>query len=84
VTKQRRELRANFPAAGLAAGFSAYFPSNTLLQFVDGEAIAKKDDMKEYADRMRAPAHSKVDDLGVVQCVCGSPEVEHPGTAHEG
>jgi rhamnogalacturonyl hydrolase YesR len=39
---------------------------------------------KEYADRMRAAAHSKVDDLGLVQGVCGSPEFDHPGTATEG
>ncbi len=39
---------------------------------------------KVPADRMRAAAHSKVDDLGLVQGVCGSPEFDHPGTATEG
>jgi unsaturated rhamnogalacturonyl hydrolase len=38
----------------------------------------------EKADRLRAAAHSKVDDLGLVQGVCGSPEFDHPGTATEG
>jgi unsaturated rhamnogalacturonyl hydrolase len=36
------------------------------------------------ADRMRAAAHSKVNQLGLVQGVCGSPEFDHPGTATEG
>jgi rhamnogalacturonyl hydrolase YesR len=39
---------------------------------------------KENADKMRAATHSKVDDLGLVQGVCGSPEFDHPGTATEG
>jgi unsaturated rhamnogalacturonyl hydrolase len=39
---------------------------------------------KQKADRMRAAAHSKVDHLGLVQGVCGSPEFDHPGTATEG
>ena len=39
---------------------------------------------KEKADKMRAAAHSKVDHLGLVQGVCGSPEFDHPGTATEG
>ena len=38
----------------------------------------------EKADTMRLAAHSKVDDLGLVQGVCGSPEFDHPGTATEG
>jgi len=33
---------------------------------------------------MRLAAHSKVDELGLVQGVCGSPEFDHPGTATEG
>ncbi len=37
-----------------------------------------------HADTMRAAARGKVDDLGLVQGVCGSPEFEHPGTATEG
>jgi rhamnogalacturonyl hydrolase YesR len=37
-----------------------------------------------HADRMRAAAHAKVDELGLVQGVCGSPEFDHPGTATEG
>ncbi len=36
------------------------------------------------AEKMRAAAHAKVDDLGLVQGVCGSPEFDHPGTATEG
>ncbi|MGA9120651.1 MAG: glycoside hydrolase family 88 protein, partial [Bacteroidota bacterium] len=39
---------------------------------------------KAHADRMRAAVHMKVDDLGLVQGVCGSPEFDHPGTATEG
>lgn len=39
---------------------------------------------KMYADKMRTAAHSKVDNLGLVQGVCGSPEFDHPGTATEG
>lgn len=36
------------------------------------------------ADRMRSAARGKVDALGLVQGVCGSPEFDHPGTATEG
>jgi rhamnogalacturonyl hydrolase YesR len=36
------------------------------------------------ADRMRSASHAKVDELGLVQGVCGSPEFDHPGTATEG
>lgn len=39
---------------------------------------------KEYADRMRTAAQAKVDSLGLVQGVCGSPEFDHAGTATEG
>ncbi len=39
---------------------------------------------KEKADKMRAAAHLKIDELGLVQGVCGSPEFDHPGTATEG
>ena len=39
---------------------------------------------KEQADRLRAAVHNKVDALGFVQGVCGSPEFDHPGTATEG
>ncbi len=42
------------------------------------------DAYKAHADRMRAAVHMKVDDLGLVQGVCGSPEFDHPGTATEG
>jgi unsaturated rhamnogalacturonyl hydrolase len=38
----------------------------------------------EAADRMRAAAHQKVDESGLVQGVCGSPEFEYSGTATEG
>jgi rhamnogalacturonyl hydrolase YesR len=41
-------------------------------------------DYREKADKMRAAAHLKVDNLGLVQGVCGSPEFDHPGTATEG
>lgn len=36
------------------------------------------------ADKMYEAARSKVDELGMVQGVCGSPEFDHPGTATEG
>ena len=36
------------------------------------------------ADALRAAANRKVDTLGLVQGVCGSPEFNHPGTATEG
>ena len=39
---------------------------------------------REQADKMREAAHGKVDGLGLVQGVCGSPEFDHPGTATEG
>jgi rhamnogalacturonyl hydrolase YesR len=39
---------------------------------------------REKGDKMRFAAHSKVDDFGLVQGVCGSPEFDHPGTATEG
>jgi rhamnogalacturonyl hydrolase YesR len=39
---------------------------------------------KGKGDKMRQAVHSKVDDLGLVQGVCGSPEFDHPGTATEG
>ena len=39
---------------------------------------------RNKADIMRFAALSKVDDLGLVQGVCGSPEFDHAGTATEG
>ena len=36
------------------------------------------------AERMRQAAHQKVDENGLVQDVCGSPDFDHPGTATEG
>jgi rhamnogalacturonyl hydrolase YesR len=39
---------------------------------------------KTQADKMRVAVHSKLDELGLVQGVCGSPEFDHPGTATEG
>jgi rhamnogalacturonyl hydrolase YesR len=36
------------------------------------------------AEKMRSAVHSKVDQYGLVQGVCGSPEFDHPGTATEG
>ncbi len=41
-------------------------------------------DYQEQADKMRLAALTKVDELGLVQGVCGSPEYDHPGTATEG
>jgi rhamnogalacturonyl hydrolase YesR len=37
-----------------------------------------------YAEKMRFASLSKVDEFGLVQGVCGSPEFDHPGTATEG
>ncbi len=39
---------------------------------------------REKAGRMRDAAHAKVDSMGLVRGVCGSPEFDHPGTATEG
>jgi rhamnogalacturonyl hydrolase YesR len=39
---------------------------------------------REKGDIMRTAVHSKVDELGLVHGVCGSPEFDHPGTATEG
>ena len=36
------------------------------------------------AEKMRSAVHLKVDQYGLVQGVCGSPEFDHPGTATEG
>ncbi len=36
------------------------------------------------ADRMRVAVHARVDDEGLVQGVCGSPNFDHAGTATEG
>ena len=49
---------------------------------IQGEWINKS--YKEKGDKMRLAAHSKVDELGLIQGVCGSPEFDHPGTATEG
>ncbi|MFZ6033633.1 MAG: glycoside hydrolase family 88 protein [Melioribacter sp.] len=38
----------------------------------------------EKAELMRKAAHSKFDNYGLIQGVCGSPEFDHPGTATEG
>ncbi len=38
----------------------------------------------EKANAMRAAAHSKVDEYGLVHGVCGSPDFMHSGTATEG
>jgi unsaturated rhamnogalacturonyl hydrolase len=37
-----------------------------------------------YANSMRAAAHNKVDEFGLVQGVCGAPNFNRPGTATEG
>ena len=39
---------------------------------------------REKAGRMRDAAHAKVDSMGLVRGVCGSPEFDHAGTATEG
>ena len=54
----------------------------TIYRGVKGEWIDKR--YIEKADKMRAAANSKIDALGLVQGVCGSPEFDHPGTATEG
>ncbi len=41
-------------------------------------------DYKEYADKMRAAVHQKVDASGYVQGVCGAPAFDRAGTAPEG
>jgi unsaturated rhamnogalacturonyl hydrolase len=41
-------------------------------------------DYLSAADRMREAAHSKVDDYGLVQGVCGAPHFDRAGTATEG
>jgi len=38
----------------------------------------------KHADKMRSAAHAKVDQYGLVEGVCGSPEFGHAGTATEG
>ncbi|MFA9389871.1 MAG: glycoside hydrolase family 88 protein [Prolixibacteraceae bacterium] len=43
-----------------------------------------KSEYLESAHKMRAAAHSKVDEYGLVQGVCGSPNFNAPGTATEG
>ena len=39
---------------------------------------------RAVADRMRVAVHARVDDEGLVQEVCGSPNFDHAGTATEG
>jgi rhamnogalacturonyl hydrolase YesR len=39
---------------------------------------------KDYADKMRAAVHEKVDASGYVQGVCAAPTFDRPGTAPEG
>lgn len=43
-----------------------------------------EEDYLPHADRMRAAAHRMVDDFGLVQGVCGSPDFDHSGWATEG
>jgi rhamnogalacturonyl hydrolase YesR len=43
-----------------------------------------KESYLAHADRMRAAAHAKVDEFGLVQGVCGAPSFDHAGTAPEG
>jgi unsaturated rhamnogalacturonyl hydrolase len=38
----------------------------------------------EVADQMRDAVHTRVDENGLVQDVCGSPDFDHPGVATEG
>ena len=42
-----------------------------------------KDSYLKSADKMRAGAHSKVDEYGVVQGACGSPLFDRSGTSTE-
>ena len=54
----------------------------TIFRGVKGGWIAAG--YKARADKMREAARAKVDALGLVQNVCGSPTFEAPGTATEG
>lgn len=54
----------------------------TIYRGVLGDWLSQ--DYLRYADRMRAAARAKVDEYGLVQNVCGSPDFNHPGTAAEG
>ena len=38
----------------------------------------------DHANKMREAAHQKVDDFGLVQGVCGAPNLDRSGTATEG
>jgi len=49
-----------------------------------GGWLEDADAYRPAADRLRAAAHRKVDDAGLVQDVCGAPDFGHPGTAVEG
>jgi rhamnogalacturonyl hydrolase YesR len=42
-----------------------------------------KDSYLKAADKMRAGAHGKIDQYGVVQDACGSPNFDHAGTSTE-
>jgi unsaturated rhamnogalacturonyl hydrolase len=42
-----------------------------------------EDTYLKAADKMRAAAHSKIDQYGLVQDVCGSPNFDRPGTSTE-
>jgi unsaturated rhamnogalacturonyl hydrolase len=54
----------------------------SIFRGIRGGWIAER--YREIAGRMRDAAHAKVDSLGLVRGVCGSPEFDHPGTATEG
>lgn len=42
-----------------------------------------EDKYRAAADKMRAGAHSKIDEYGVIQDACGSPNFDKPGTSTE-
>jgi unsaturated rhamnogalacturonyl hydrolase len=54
----------------------------TIYRGVAGEWLDRS--YLEAADRMRAAAHGKVDEFGLVQGVCGAPHFNRSGTATEG
>ena len=56
--------------------------SYTIFRGVKGGWVPKS--YLEDANVMRKAARSKVDELGYVRDVCGSPTFEKPGTATEG
>jgi hypothetical protein len=54
----------------------------SLLSGIKGGWISN--DYRMPADKMRTAANSKLDEPGIIQGVCGSPEFDHAGTATKG